>query len=253
MFLYLTIYIQGVLGYSPLEAGLRFLPLTLLSFLVAPISGNLSHRVPIRLLVGSGLTLVGVGLLLMRGVEPGSEWTTLLLGFLVAGAGIGLANPGIGQAAIAVVPQERAGMGSGINTTFRQIGIATGVAALGADLPVTDRVEAGADPAGGEGGAGGGGRLGRQRGGGAAGRRPRSGPASARRRPRPSPAPSTRSLLIAGLIVLVGAARRLRPRPRRRLRAAGKAAGVGDAGPGPSPAVARQAACCASCGSRTCC
>ena len=132
MFLYLTIYIQGVLGYSPLEAGLRFLPLTLLSFLVAPISGNLSHRVPIRLLVGSGLTLVGVGLLLMRGVEPGSEWTTLLLGFIVAGAGVGLANPGIGQAAIAVVPQERAGMGSGINTTFRQIGIATGVAALGA-------------------------------------------------------------------------------------------------------------------------
>jgi EmrB/QacA subfamily drug resistance transporter len=140
MFLYLTIYIQGVLGYSPLEAGLRFLPLTLLSFVVAPISGNLSHRVPIRLLVGFGLTLVGIGLLLMRGVEPGSEWTTLLPGFLLAGAGVGLANPGIGQAAIAVVPVERAGMGSGINTTFRQIGIATGVAALGAVFQ--SRVEA---------------------------------------------------------------------------------------------------------------
>ena len=132
MFLYLTIYIQGVLGYSPLEAGLRFLPLTVLSFIASPIAGALSHRIPIRVLLGVGLTFVGVGLLLMRGVSPDSEWTALLAGFLVAGVGIGITNPGIGQAAIAVVPVEKSGMGSGINTTFRQVGIATGVAALGA-------------------------------------------------------------------------------------------------------------------------
>jgi EmrB/QacA subfamily drug resistance transporter len=132
MFLYLTIYIQGVLGYSPLEAGLRFLPLTLLSFFVAPIAGKLSDRVPVRYLMGTGLFAVGAGLVLMQGVDTGSDWTTFLPGFILAGAGIGLANPGIGQAAIAVVPPEKAGMGSGINTTFRQVGIATGVAALGA-------------------------------------------------------------------------------------------------------------------------
>jgi EmrB/QacA subfamily drug resistance transporter len=131
-FLYLTIYLQGVLGFSPLEAGLRFLPLTVLGFVVAPISGSLSHRVPIRVLLGAGLTLVGVGLLLMHGVSVDSEWTALLVGFIVAGVGIGTANPGIGQAAIAVVPVQKSGMGSGINTTFRQVGIATGVAALGA-------------------------------------------------------------------------------------------------------------------------
>jgi EmrB/QacA subfamily drug resistance transporter len=131
-FLYLTIYIQGVLGYSPLEAGLRFLPLTLLSFFVAPISGNLSHRVPVRVLMGVGLATVGVGLMLMHGVSVDSHWTTLLAGFLVAGAGIGLTNPGIAQAAIGVVEPARAGMASGINTTFRQVGIATGVAGLGA-------------------------------------------------------------------------------------------------------------------------
>jgi EmrB/QacA subfamily drug resistance transporter len=131
-FLYLTIYIQGVLGYSPLQAGLRFLPLTLLSFFVAPISGALSRRVPVRVLMGVGLAGVGVGLLLMRGVTVDSDWTTLLAGFLVAGAGIGLTNPGIAQAAIAVVEPARAGMASGINTTFRQVGIATGVAGLGA-------------------------------------------------------------------------------------------------------------------------
>jgi EmrB/QacA subfamily drug resistance transporter len=132
MFLYLTIYLQGVLDYSPLEAGVRFLPLTALSFIASPIAGSLSHRIPIRVLLGLGLSLVGVGLLLMHGVSADSGWTALLAGFLVAGIGIGVTNPGIGQAAIAVVPVEKSGMGSGINTTFRQVGIATGVAALGA-------------------------------------------------------------------------------------------------------------------------
>ncbi|HVY97213.1 MAG TPA: MFS transporter [Solirubrobacterales bacterium] len=132
LFLYLTIYLQGVLDFSPLEAGLRFLPLTILGFIVAPISGSLSHKVPIRILLGVGLTLVGIGLLLMHGLSADSEWTALLAGFVVAGIGIGTTNPGIGQAAIAVVPVHKSGMGSGINTTFRQVGIATGVAALGA-------------------------------------------------------------------------------------------------------------------------
>jgi EmrB/QacA subfamily drug resistance transporter len=132
MFLYLTIYMQGVLDFSPLETGLRFLPLTVLSFVVAPISGNLSHRIPIRVLVGVGLALVGVGLVLMRGLGPDSVISDLLPGFIVAGIGIGITNPGIGQGAIAVVSPAKAGMGSGINTTFRQVGIATGVASLGA-------------------------------------------------------------------------------------------------------------------------
>src|SRR6476659_1667044 len=132
MFLYLTIYMQGVLGFSPLETGLRFLPLTVLSFIASPISGNLSHRVPIRILVGIGLGLVGVGLMLMHGLDADSDISALLPGFLVAGIGIGITNHGIGQGAIAVVPAAKAGMGSGINTTFRQVGIATGVASLGA-------------------------------------------------------------------------------------------------------------------------
>jgi EmrB/QacA subfamily drug resistance transporter len=132
MFLYLTLYIQNVLGYSPLAAGVRFLPITLLSFFVAPIAGRLLGRIPARFMLGLGLILVGVGLLLMRGIEPGDDWTTLLPGFLVAGAGIGLTNPAIASTAIGVVAPFRAGMASGINSTFRQVGIATGVAALGA-------------------------------------------------------------------------------------------------------------------------
>jgi EmrB/QacA subfamily drug resistance transporter len=132
MFLYLTLYIQDVLGYSPLGAGAIFLPLTLLSFFVAPVAGKLSARIPVRILLGVGLGLVSLGLLLMHGAALGDEWTTLLAGFLVAGAGVGMANPGIASTAIGVVSPARAGMASGINNTFRQVGIATGVAALGA-------------------------------------------------------------------------------------------------------------------------
>jgi EmrB/QacA subfamily drug resistance transporter len=132
MFLYLTLFLQTDLGLSPLQTGLRFLPVTVVSFFVAALSGNLSTRVPVRLLLSLGLLLVGTGLLLMRGLTGSSEWTALLPGFVVAGAGVGLINPALASTAIGVVPPQRSGMASGINSTFRQVGIATGIAVLGA-------------------------------------------------------------------------------------------------------------------------
>ena len=132
MFLYVTLYMQNVLGYSAFETGLRFLPLSLLSFFAAAISGRLSERVPVRYLMAGGLLSVAFGLLLMHGIEIDSEWTTLLAGFIFAGVGIGLVNPPLASTAIGVVRAQQSGMASGINTTFRQVGIATGIAALGA-------------------------------------------------------------------------------------------------------------------------
>ena len=132
MFLYIVIYVQNVLGFTPLEAGVRFLPITVLSFFVAPVAGKLLNKVPARVFFGLGLGLVGVGLLLMRGVSDDSTWTTLLAGFMVAGIGIGMTNPAIGSTAVGVVQPRKAGMASGINNTFRQLGTATGIAALGA-------------------------------------------------------------------------------------------------------------------------
>ena len=122
---------QNILGYSALESGLRFMPITLVSFAVAPVSGKLpSAR---RALVPDRRAgLVGIGLLLMRGLAPGDDWTALLAGFLVAGGGIGMTNPALATAAIGVVEPRRSGMASGINSTFRQVGIATGIAAWGA-------------------------------------------------------------------------------------------------------------------------
>jgi EmrB/QacA subfamily drug resistance transporter len=132
MFLYLVLYLQTILGFSPLQTGLRFLPFTVISFFVAAVSGNLSTRVPVRFLLSGGLLLTSVGLLLMHGVTISSQWTSLLPGFLVAGAGVGLVNPALASTAIGVVPPQRSGMASGINNTFRQVGIAAGIAVLGA-------------------------------------------------------------------------------------------------------------------------
>jgi EmrB/QacA subfamily drug resistance transporter len=131
-FLFIPLYIERVLGYSAVATGVRFLPLSLVSFVVAPIAGRLSARLPVRLLLGAGLAIVGVALLLMSGIKLGSGWTTLLAGFILGGVGIGLVNAPLAATAVSVVEPRRAGMASGINNTFRQVGIATGIAALGA-------------------------------------------------------------------------------------------------------------------------
>src|SRR5580704_9981579 len=154
MFLYLTLYIQDVLGFSPLQAGLRFLPVTLLSFAVAPIAGKLTVRVPVRLLLGGGLLLVSGGLLAMTAVDATSGWTALIPGFVLAGAGIGMINPPLASTAIGVVHYSRSGMASGINSTFRQVGIVTGIAGLGAVFThQVTHTTASALAAGGQGGA----------------------------------------------------------------------------------------------------
>jgi EmrB/QacA subfamily drug resistance transporter len=132
MFLYLTLYLQDVLRLSPLQTGVRFLPLSLVSFVAAPLAGRLSGHVPIRLLLGGGLALCALSLWLMSGISVDSSWTTLLAGFVVGGVGIGFVNAPLATTAVSTVRQERAGMASGLNNTFRQLGIATGIAALGA-------------------------------------------------------------------------------------------------------------------------
>jgi MFS family permease len=89
-------------------------------------------RVPIRMLLGVGMLFVGAGLLAMTAVTPTSGWTALIPGFVLQGVGVGLVNPPLASAAIGVAPPARSGMASGANSTFRQVGIATGIAALGA-------------------------------------------------------------------------------------------------------------------------
>jgi predicted MFS family arabinose efflux permease len=132
MFIYLTLYLQNVLGYSPLQGGLRLLPTTVLTFVVPLASRRLTGSLPPGGVLGGGLCLTALGLALMHGLTVRSHWTALLAGMLLTGTGIGLANPAIANIALGVVTPERSGMASGISNTFRISGLATGVAALGA-------------------------------------------------------------------------------------------------------------------------
>jgi EmrB/QacA subfamily drug resistance transporter len=134
MFLYIILYLQNGLHYSPLQSGLRLLVVTGATLFTAIPAGRLSSHLPVRWLIGPGLVIVGAGLLLMHGVSVGSSWTHLIPGFVIAGLGSGLVNPPLASTAVGVVEPKDAGMASGINTTFRQVGIATSVAVLGSIL-----------------------------------------------------------------------------------------------------------------------
>jgi EmrB/QacA subfamily drug resistance transporter len=134
LFPYLSIYLQNILGTSPLGAGLRFLPLTAFVFFVPIATRGIVQRVQPWVLASLGLLLVAIGLLLMHGLTSGSRWTALLPGFVVGGIGIGLANPTLAASALRTVDPARSGMASGINNAFRLSGVAIGVAALGAVL-----------------------------------------------------------------------------------------------------------------------
>ncbi len=132
LFLFLAIYLQSVLELSPTDTGLAMLPMTVLFFLVAPISGKATGRVDLRLLLGIGLVAIGTSLLLMRGASTSSQWFELLPGFIVGGLGMGIISPALASAMVSVLPIDQSGLASGINNTFRQLGIAIGIAGLGA-------------------------------------------------------------------------------------------------------------------------
>ncbi len=131
MLLYLVLYLQDILGYSPLATGVRLMVISGGILVTSTVAGRLTSKVPVRLLIGPGLLIVGAGLLLMRGLDAGSSWTHLIAGMIAGGVGVGMVNPPLASTAVGVVPPQRAGMASGINSTFRQVGIATGIALLG--------------------------------------------------------------------------------------------------------------------------
>jgi EmrB/QacA subfamily drug resistance transporter len=131
LLLFLAIYFQDALGFSATGTGLRLLPITVMIFLVAPLAGRFTSRLPLRYLLSTGLLLLGVSMLLMHGINPG-EWTRLLPGMVLGGVAIGMISPSLAAAMVSVLPVEQSGRSSGINNTFRQLGIAVGIAALGA-------------------------------------------------------------------------------------------------------------------------
>jgi EmrB/QacA subfamily drug resistance transporter len=132
MFTFLVLYIQSVLGYDALDTGLRLLPVTAATFFGSAIAGRVGERIPERYRIAAGLTLAGVGLVLNRQVEVGSDWTAILAGGILMGVGAGAVLPAVAAAALGTAPVAKSGMASGLNSSFRTLGVAIGVASLGA-------------------------------------------------------------------------------------------------------------------------
>src|SRR3954471_1746744 len=136
VYIYATLYLQGVLGLSAVEAGLTMLPGTFLNFAVAGATAQIMERgVRPGALVSSGLGLVAVGLALMTLAGAESSWTAILPGMLIGMVGVGLFNPAVIAVALDGIPEEQSGLAAGVNDTARQAGIAVGVAGLGALIP----------------------------------------------------------------------------------------------------------------------
>ena len=132
MISYLSLYVQNTLRYSPVQAGLRFLPLFVVSFTVALLTGRLIGKVPMRVLLSGAMAAAAAGLASMAHLTATSTWLVLVPGFILAGIGLGITSTGLSSAALSAVEPARAGMAAGLTNTLRQVGTATGVAVLGA-------------------------------------------------------------------------------------------------------------------------
>jgi EmrB/QacA subfamily drug resistance transporter len=132
VFFFISLYVQNILGYSPTKAGAVFLPMTILIILIAPISGKLSDRIGGRWLMGGGMTLLGISLLFYQRTGVNTDFWTLLPSMIIGGVGMAMTMSPMTSVAMASVPVDKAGVGSGVLNSFRQIGGALGIAILGA-------------------------------------------------------------------------------------------------------------------------
>jgi EmrB/QacA subfamily drug resistance transporter len=137
LFFFLTLYLQNYLGFSPLQAGLRALPLSGLVLVTAPLAGAQMHRFGAKFFLVMGMALAAVGVLVMTRITTDMSqmaWLVLLPGFIFAGLGSGMVNPPIADVAVSTVSRDRAGMASGVSSVCRQLGTAFGIAFFGAML-----------------------------------------------------------------------------------------------------------------------
>ena len=134
VFFFISLYVQNVLGYSPTKAGAIFLPMTILIILIAPIAGKLSDRVGSRWLMGAGMAILGVSLLLYQRIGLHTGFWSLLPQLVLGGVGMALTMSPMTSAAMGSVPVDKAGVGSGVLNSFRQVGGSLGIALMGAIL-----------------------------------------------------------------------------------------------------------------------
>src|SRR5437763_7857601 len=132
IFFFNSLFLQNILGYSAIETGATFLPMTVLIILVAPPAGKLSDRVGSRWLVGLGMLLVTSSLLIFSTLDRASSFWNILPGLLVGGFGMALTMTPTTAAAMGSVPVAKAGVGSAVINSMRQVGGSLGIAVMGA-------------------------------------------------------------------------------------------------------------------------
>jgi MFS family permease len=148
IFFPMTIFLQGVLGFSPIRAGLTMTPMSLMIMIAAPFAGRLTDRIGARWIMVTGASLMGIGILFMiTRVDLETNWVHLLPALTITGLGMGLTFSPMTAAAMRDVPPRIAGSASGILNTMRNIGQVLGIAVLGSFLQnrvgahVSDRLE----------------------------------------------------------------------------------------------------------------
>jgi EmrB/QacA subfamily drug resistance transporter len=132
VFFYVSLYVQQILGYSPTQAGASFLPWTLLIIVLAPQAGRMSDRIGPKPLVTSGLVILAGSLLLFANMGTDASFWTLLPAMILGGIGMALAMAPVTAAAMGSVPRDKAGVGSAVLNSMRQVGGSLGIAIMGA-------------------------------------------------------------------------------------------------------------------------
>jgi EmrB/QacA subfamily drug resistance transporter len=132
VFFYVSLYMQNILGFSAVQAGASFLPMTVLIILVAPVAGKLSDRVGSRWLMTAGMTLIGAQLLYYSTLGTEATFWNLLPALLIGGVGMSLTMTPSAAAVIGSVPVDKSGVGSAVMNSMRQVGGSIGIALIGA-------------------------------------------------------------------------------------------------------------------------
>jgi len=135
----LTQYLQSVLGYTALQAGVRLIPMAATQIVVAPLSAKIVERVGSKVVVAAGLLIGAVGLGIASQLTPGSTYPEVAVSLIVLAIGIALVMPPATESIMGSLPLAKAGVGSAVNDTTRQVGGALGVAVLGSVMMSTYR------------------------------------------------------------------------------------------------------------------
>jgi EmrB/QacA subfamily drug resistance transporter len=149
VFFYVSLYVQQILGYSPTQAGASFLPWTLLIILLAPQAGRLSDKLGSRGLVGVGMTLLAGSLFLFSQMGAHESFWGLVPAMVLGGVGMAAIMSPVTSTAMASVPPDKAGVGSAVLNSMRQVGGSLGIAVMGAIVAAsitTTTVTAGSHP-----------------------------------------------------------------------------------------------------------